>query len=212
MELNAHQKLGLIVFILLGCAAMVFGAMRMGQVITGPFKKDTTLQYRTIAQQQDEAEQKLKTQDSDKDGITDYDEMRIFRTSPYLDDSDSDGILDGVEIAQSTDPNCPKGHTCREASKEDASAAPAPASGGTAVAPAVPGADVIAQAITETFGDVQTLTPEKIAVELKKMSTTDLRTFLVKIGIPAASLEKADDATLRTLLQQTMEEIATKSH
>lgn len=204
MELNAHQKLGLIVFILLGCAAVVFGAMRIGQVITGPFKKDPTVKYRTISQQEEDREQALKVQDSDKDGITDYDEMRIFRTSPFLDDSDSDGITDGTEIAQSTDPNCPKGRTCHEARKEEAAAAVD--GSGTVAAP-----DAIAQAITETFGDVQTLTPEKIAAELKTMSTDDLRAFLVKIGIPASALAQADDATLRTLLQQTMEEIATKS-
>lgn len=209
MELNAHQKLGLIVFILLGCAAIVFGAMRMGQVITGPFEKDPSARYLTIAQEEDAREQQLKVQDSDNDGITDYDEMRIFRTSPFLDDSDSDGITDGVEIAQITDPNCPKGRTCHEARTEESTAVTSDASG--APTAAVPDEDAIARAITETFGNVQQLTPEKIAAELQTMSTDDLRSFLVKIGIPASALQQADDATLRTLLQQTMEEIAIKA-
>lgn len=208
MELNAHQKLGLIVFIVIGCAAMLFGAMQMGRVITGPFEKDSSVQYHTIAQLEDEREEQLKKQDSDKDGITDYDEMRIFRTSAFLEDSDSDGIADGTEIAQSSDPNCPKGKTCREASQEGVAA-----SGGmtSSTAAPAPGADAVAAAIQETFGDVQALTPERITAELAKMSTTDLRAFLVKLGIPESALQQADDATLRTLLQETMEEIAVKA-
>ena len=206
MELNAHQKLGLIVFIVIGFSAMLFGTMRIGQVITGPFEKDSSVQYHTIAQIEDEREQQLKKQDSDKDGITDYDEMCIFRTSAFLEDSDSDGITDGTEIAQSSDPNCPKGKTCREASQEGV----AVSGGMTQTAAPATNADAVTTAIQETFGDVQTLTPERIAAELAKMSTTDLRAFLVKIGIPESALQQADDTMLRTLLQETMEEIAVK--
>ena len=38
------------------------------------------------------------TSDTDRDGITDLDEINVHGTDPGIDDSDSDGILDGEEI------------------------------------------------------------------------------------------------------------------
>lgn len=45
--------------------------------------------------------------DSDNDGITDYDELKIYNTNPYLADSDNDGFIDSVEILGGFDPNDP---------------------------------------------------------------------------------------------------------
>lgn len=53
-----------------------------------------------------------KTKDTDRDGLSDYSELYSYRTSPYLGDTDSDGIPDAIEIAQGSDPNCPAGSTC----------------------------------------------------------------------------------------------------
>lgn len=52
------------------------------------------------------------TQDTDKDGLTDYEEINIYGTSPYIADSDSDGIPDGEEVAMGRDPNCPGEGPC----------------------------------------------------------------------------------------------------
>jgi hypothetical protein len=54
-----------------------------------------------------------RTKDTDKDGLTDFDELNIHGTSPYIEDSDSDGIPDGQEVAASQDPNCPTGQDCQ---------------------------------------------------------------------------------------------------
>ncbi|XOU94419.1 MAG: hypothetical protein ACNFW9_06350 [Candidatus Kerfeldbacteria bacterium] len=54
----------------------------------------------------------LRDLDTDNDGITDYDELYRHKTSPYIADSDSDSILDKIEIDQGTDPNCPEGAVC----------------------------------------------------------------------------------------------------
>jgi hypothetical protein len=58
------------------------------------------------------AEEKAKNQDTDGDGLSDWDELNSYKTSPYLEDSDSDGIDDGTEVKNSTDPNCPQGRDC----------------------------------------------------------------------------------------------------
>ncbi len=42
--------------------------------------------------------------DSDNDGVTDYDEVNIYSTNPYTSDSDGDGYSDGSEIMSGYDP------------------------------------------------------------------------------------------------------------
>jgi hypothetical protein len=64
---------------------------------------------------------KLKSQDSDLDGVDDYTEIYIYHTSPYLEDTDGDGISDKQEIFNGTNPNCPEGQDCSGAGAEWAS-------------------------------------------------------------------------------------------
>ena len=45
--------------------------------------------------------------DSDKDGISDYDEITVFGTDPFHPDTDRDGVLDSIEIMRGTDPLVP---------------------------------------------------------------------------------------------------------
>lgn len=54
----------------------------------------------------------LKSKDTDEDGLNDFEELYIYATSPYLADSDSDGVADKEEIDNNQDPNCPQGQTC----------------------------------------------------------------------------------------------------
>ncbi len=42
--------------------------------------------------------------DSDLDGISDYDEVTIYQTNPKEVDSDTDGVIDGIEIMRGFDP------------------------------------------------------------------------------------------------------------
>ncbi len=44
------------------------------------------------------------TLDSDNDGVSDYDEINIFKTDPQSADSDGDGFIDGAEILNGFDP------------------------------------------------------------------------------------------------------------
>lgn len=51
-------------------------------------------------------EENSKVADTDKDGLTNWNELNVYNTSPYLEDTDSDGIDDGLEIKNGTNPNC----------------------------------------------------------------------------------------------------------
>lgn len=50
-------------------------------------------------------------QDSDQDKVSDYDEVNIYATNPFLADSDNDGFIDGVEILRGYDPTNSKPET-----------------------------------------------------------------------------------------------------
>lgn len=212
-SLSLHQKLSLGVFIVIGLATAVLGYLRVTKAIELPFRRTGSLSLKTAEQIERERLDELRQKDTDADGLNDYDEFYVFKTSAFLEDTDSDGLKDGDEVATESDPNCPKGQTCRQAKIFSGSGtAPAPsgsqpATGGTASASAEQEARITA-VITETFGDPSTLTPEKIVEELEKMSPADLRSFFAKLGVPEDALRQADDATLRQLLKETLDEVS----
>jgi hypothetical protein len=43
--------------------------------------------------------------DTDKDGLSDYDEVTIYKTNPQKDDTDGDGFKDGDEVKSGYNPN-----------------------------------------------------------------------------------------------------------
>ncbi len=57
-------------------------------------------------------EELQKNKDTDGDGLSDWDELYFYNTSPYLEDSDSDGFLDKEEVDSENNPNCPTGRDC----------------------------------------------------------------------------------------------------
>ncbi len=52
----------------------------------------------------DEATAGLIVKDTDSDGLSDFDEISIFGTSVELSDSDSDGVIDIIEVVSGTNP------------------------------------------------------------------------------------------------------------
>ena len=54
----------------------------------------------------------LQHQDTDGDGLSDWDELNVYHTSPFLADTNGDGIDDKTSIEMGIDPVCPKGQTC----------------------------------------------------------------------------------------------------
>lgn len=48
--------------------------------------------------------EQAKQEDSDKDGLSDYDEIYVHHTSPYIQDSDSDAFSDREEVEAGSNP------------------------------------------------------------------------------------------------------------
>jgi hypothetical protein len=98
-----------------GAIAITMSVVRIRSLITRPFTTPVQLLVelrRLNGPSEQERLDALKRTDTDGDGVSDYDEMNVYKTSPYLKDSDSDGAPDNIEIARGTDPNCPEGKTC----------------------------------------------------------------------------------------------------
>ncbi len=109
--------LGFLLFLLLG--VFLYGGQNIMAKVKQPFilpqGSDTNTRLSELLAQvsHDEAAVlKLKDIDTDSDTLNDYDELYIYRTSPYLADTDGDGYKDNEELSKGYDPNCPSGKDC----------------------------------------------------------------------------------------------------
>jgi hypothetical protein len=118
-----EEKRALILVIVLGIFAVSFGIYQLYSGLTGPFKLSKLANEETnTSSEQEQLIAELHNKDTDKDGLVDYDELYVYHTSPYLADSDSDGINDKQEIDSGTDPNCPQGQVCQQATTANTNA------------------------------------------------------------------------------------------
>lgn len=85
---------------------------------SGTSKEDAALIERLVTQEIERVTQNIEktenlikartnnriSRDTDLDGISDYDEVTIYKTNPKEVDSDADGVIDGIEIMRGFDP------------------------------------------------------------------------------------------------------------
>ena len=168
------QVLLFILVLFIGVASMALGAVSIKRSINAPFARSNA-NNEAIA---NGAEAANLNKDTDRDGLKDGDELNVYGTSPYLADSDSDGLSDGQEIADGTDPNCPKGKTC-----SGGQSGPAPAAG--------------SETSNSLFGSVSSVGEPTVA---------ELRDLLKNSGMPAADVDKLTDEQILEAYNQAVSE------
>lgn len=180
-EMNSHkldkqQKISLAIIAVIGIGVLVLGFWQLRRTVEIPlpdFSKDTQQSQLTL----DPRDETLKLQDSDDDGLTDYDEVYVYNTSPYLKDSDSDGYLDREEIENGYDPNCPSGQNCFSDAFVD---------------PNAPAPDIASPSVS--------------APAQTQMTSDEIREQLISTGlVDEATLNMVDDETLMEYYSQTVE-------
>lgn len=87
----------------------------------GKIKDDTTNVATNVNTTTNPSSTVSKNIDTDNDGLSDYDEANIFKTSAFLKDSDGDGLSDYDEVKAGTDANCPVGKDCSTTSTTNVS-------------------------------------------------------------------------------------------
>lgn len=197
---SSQERLIIVTVGLIAVAAMVFGFLGIKKTISLPFGQQGEGSYRTPEERQEEAMAILRETDTDHDGLSDYDEHYVFQTNPYLEDTDSDGIPDGREISENTDPNCPKGSACavpRVSPSEEED-------GGSGSAGELDDQTLV---FIQTFGNPQELTREQAEAKVQAMSDGEMRTFFVRMGVPEEAVSQADGPALRQLAIEALKEI-----
>jgi len=201
LPISKGQKIAAIFLAVFGLMVIIFWAIDFKKSISGPAYVDNSADIGQTASTADDAqsEASLKAKDTDQDGLNDWDELNVYRTSPYLDDSDSDGILDGAEVSAGKDPNCPEGRTCYAVDKTDETDVN---NAGSSTTPNVK-ANNIAPTTTQTAsGSVPSLQAgnvDQASVQNLlngKMDVATLRKFLIDSGMDKAMLDKINDQDL----------------
>lgn len=109
-RLSKEQKIG---FVLLLCFAILtvgLGVLQIRNTMYAPFALNTNIPPDLKEKVNDQMS--LQYRDTDLDGLNDFDELYVYGTSPYLADTDSDGIPDKQEVDLGKDPNCVEGQEC----------------------------------------------------------------------------------------------------
>ncbi len=134
---------------------------------------------------QNDLQAELETEDTDGDGLNDWEELSVYKTSPYLADSDSDGYTDKEEIDTGNDPVCAEGTTCE--STTGGQSVGEDQAGGQSLTPVLPG-------INSTSTSDQELILQQILAG--QADPAVLRQLLVEAGMDSRILEQISDEDL----------------
>ena len=106
---NKSKILPLFFLSVLCLFVLALGFFQIRGAIYGPFggfKKSSAEQETALTQEEifSFLLEQAKQEDTDEDGLFDYDEIYLYNTSPYIQDSDSDAFTDKEEIDAGSDP------------------------------------------------------------------------------------------------------------
>jgi len=199
--LNKNQKIAAASLAVFAVLIIVMWFVQFKNNIYGPFNRPTG--QNQIAVDAQNSVEALKNKDTDSDGLSDYDELNIYNTSPYLEDSDSDELKDGEEVKNGTDPNCPKGKTCSAGLLDDAAAdqsTNAPDASGSTLNSLLNQFGATEPTTQSAAGD---LTSDQLDA-LKNIDAASLRALLLQAGMPKDTLDKISDAELMQSYGETL--------
>lgn len=174
-----EHRAGAWVLLVVGILGLGLGVYHWRSTIVNAFNVPKSA-FKTVEQIEQERLEALKAKDTDADGINDFDESYVFKTSPYLEDSDSDGVSDKQELEAGADPNCPAGRDC-----------------GPAAAPTAPDESASGTPATgkEEF---------EVISQMLNPSPEEIRQLLIQSGLKEEDVNKIDDETLQQLYRQAV--------
>lgn len=121
IEQTPQEKFFLFFLGIVSVSALVLGYAQFQKTLRSPFyneelrikRAELREQFAPTAISVDEQRMaELQQKDSDGDGLSDYSEIYVYSTNPYLADTDGDGVSDKQEILSGMNPNCAEGTEC----------------------------------------------------------------------------------------------------
>ena len=205
--LTSEQRVVFVLLIFIGILGTIFGFGAIPAHLRRPFDEQLASykgpEFLTESEQESREAERQKTSDTDKDGLKDYDELYVFKTSPYLTDSDSDGFDDKTEVYSGNDPNCPTGKNCGTTLVESSEG-----TGSTSADVPALLANILSVDPTR-FENTSFQSLEDVQGFFSSLSAAEVRSLLISQGIPAQTVEQLSDEQLQDLLQTSVEEAST---
>ncbi|MFZ5364872.1 MAG: hypothetical protein ACOZBH_01575 [Patescibacteria group bacterium] len=227
-RLDRQQKISLTALGAIGVGILIFGFWSLRSGINIPLPTFGDAAKNNTSAETVLADQTLKNQDTDQDGLSDYDEKYVYQTSPYLSDSDSDGYVDKEEVESGHDPNCPAGQNCFSEAFVDDTGATLTAAAQADVAGMTP-AELRARLLGTGVVDEETLNQVDDATLMDLYTQTmsssqepnaepsnpldytpaQIREMLIENGAEASLVNALDDETLMDLFKEALAEVET---
>lgn len=195
---NRRSVLFLGIFTILIAAVAYF---QFQAAIYAPFGGASKKQTIKKVQQTQEELNMLIMQDTDKDGLTDFDEQFTYLTSIYITDTDSDAYSDKEEVDAGSNPLDKKSNPYtveKELGGQQQKGEPTSAK-------ATAGEEEILEKIFPA--------PEandQLSIINDQLSAQEIRELLINSGIDKELVDKLDDKTLKSLYNETIQETTEK--
>ncbi len=184
--ISQEQKVGLFLLFVFAVLAVGLGVLQMRNTLYSPFALKNTVPNISVDDVNSVEAQQLR--DTDRDGLTDFDELYIYSTSVYLADSDSDGLTDKQEVDGGKNPLCAEGSDCGGITDES-TAAEKGASSSLKIIGIDPNAD---------------LGPAPMDLNLALQDPVQIKKMLVDAGISADLLKGVSDKDLMLMVNEIM--------
>jgi hypothetical protein len=228
LEKKDKQLLVLISFLALLGGLLAYGQIR--GAIYAPFPQLIVGDNQTAELSiQEQVFESLSEQDTDKDGLSDFEEIFVYGTSAYLPDTDSDGFTDKEEIEAESDPldssSTPYWQPQPEQELEERDESDFSLE--EEIEPQEIrdflmekgdlSSEVVDNLDDKTLMEVYNKTKEETGIDLKELGASansepqfsylgiqEIRQLLIEEGVDEEMLNSLDDATLEQLLQETL--------
>lgn len=209
MENNNNQKMdknhkrALLILSIFSVAIITIWFVNFFHILNKPFNyedsSNNNVNNSTSIVNKDDSNSNLKLIDTDGDGLSDWDELFTYGTSPYLEDTDSDELSDYEEImVYKTDPNCLEGQVCSGTLNQSDS---------QVVNNTAEVLDNYYQEVSSTSEN--TITTEDVSAYLNSGSVdvSYLRQLLLEEGFSQADLDKISDEDLISAYKDVVDKL-----
>ncbi len=187
-SLSKEQKIGFVLLLCFAILTVSLGLLQIRNTMYAPFALNNNVPADLKEKVNDQMA--LQYRDTDLDGLSDFDELYVYTTSPYLADTDSDGIPDKQEIDLGKDPNCVEGQICIPEGTAQITVSSSTILGGAVVDPGAPPPDIaqmlqdpkqlrqmllqagMDQKILDSYGDKDLLKMTEDLMKIPTASTT----------------------------------------